>query len=213
MSGKTYRRVMAVVSFLLLAVLAGLFVYDDNGRRPDNGAIQVVENTSPHAGGKVGGTFTLVNHKGEVSSSKDFQEQYKVVFFGFTSCPDICPAALQKVTMALDMMDEDVAAAIRPVFITVDPQRDTPEIIEAYLSNFHPRFTGFTGTDAEVRNVLERYRVYAEKAENGDGGEYLMDHSSSLYVMDENDVLVGTISAGASVEGVIAELDALQDHS
>lgn len=207
MSGKTYRRVMAVISLLLLAVLGALFVYDNE--RQENG---VVLEITEQAQEQPGGSFLLTNHKGEKRSSKALDADYKVIFFGFTSCPDVCPAALQKLSLALEMLDEEAATELSPVFITVDPARDTPDVIAAYLSNFHPRFTGFTGSAEDIKAVQERYRVYAERAENS-GGEYLMDHSSYLYVTDRNDRLLEVISADMPVPDLATALQAVQGRS
>lgn len=150
----------------------------------------------------IGGSFTLVNHNGDEMSSMDIGEKYKLVFFGFTHCPSICPAGLQKMTMVLQDMGEE-AATLQPVFISVDPARDTPEVVKDYLGNFHPRFIGFTGREEQVKEVQARYRVYAEKDRDAAADEpYLMDHSNYIYLTGPDDYVIDVISADLDIADI-----------
>jgi protein SCO1/2 len=115
-------------------------------------------------------------------SEKDFLGRHMLVFFGFTYCPDICPTELQVMTAALDMMGAD-GDRIQPVFITVDPERDTPEVMKSYVENFGPRLVGLTGSLEEITAVAKAYRVYFAKAAKTGTDDYLMDHSSIIYLM------------------------------
>lgn len=132
----------------------------------------------------VGGPFTLTDHTGRKVTDKDFLGNYMLVFFGYTYCPDVCPTELQVMSAALDSLGAK-ADTIQPIFISVDPQRDTPEVLKQYVANFHPRLVGLTGTPDEIASVAKAYRVYFSKVENNSGTDtYLMDHSAIIYLMD-----------------------------
>ncbi len=153
----------------------------------------------PVATGKalIGGPFTLVDHTGKTVTEKDFLGQYTLVYFGFTNCPDICPAALQTITAALDALGPK-AARITPLFITVDPERDTPARLAEYVASFHPRLVGLTGAVAQVKAAAKAYRVYFEKAATGqEPSDYSVDHSSMTYLMDPRGVYVAHFPHGA----------------
>jgi protein SCO1/2 len=133
----------------------------------------------------IGGPFTLIDHNGQKVTEQSYAGEHLLVFFGFTFCPDICPAALQKVTAVLDQLG-DKAKRLRVLFISVDPQRDTPEQLKLYMSNFHSRAVGLTGSPEQIAAAAKAYRIYYRKVEdasNPDG--YTMDHSGFIYLMDE----------------------------
>lgn len=133
----------------------------------------------------IGGPFTLTDHTGRRVTEKDFAGRPMVVFFGFTNCPDVCPSGLQVLSAALDKLGAK-ADKLVPIFISVDPERDTPEQLARYVQSFHPRILGLTGTPQEVETAARAYRVYFKKAQNdGAAGSYTIDHSSILYIMDE----------------------------
>ena len=134
----------------------------------------------------IGGPFSLVDHSGKAVTEKSYSGEFLLVFFGFTYCPDICPAALQTVSAALDKLGGK-ANKVRPLFISVDPERDTPEQLKLYVSNFHKRIAGLTGTAEQIDAVAKAYRVYFRKVEdasNSDG--YTVDHSAFIYLMAPN---------------------------
>ena len=131
----------------------------------------------------VGGPFTLTDQDGRRVTEKDFLGRHMLVFFGFTFCPDICPTELQVMSAALDMMGAE-GEKIQPVFVTIDPERDTPEVMKAYVENFGPRLIGLTGTPEEIAAVAKAYRVYyARAAGTSSPDAYLMDHSTIIYLM------------------------------
>jgi len=138
---------------------------------------------------QIGGDFTLVDHTGEVVTNEDYAGQYKLVFFGFTYCPAICPTELNKVTQILEKLGED-GEQITPLFITVDPERDTVEQMAQYVEQFHPRLVGLTGNQEQIDAVTSAYKVFATKVENEMMEEYMMDHSSFLYFMGPDDSLL-----------------------
>jgi cytochrome oxidase Cu insertion factor (SCO1/SenC/PrrC family) len=132
----------------------------------------------------VGGPFTLTDQDGRKVTDKDFRGRYMLVFFGYTYCPDFCPTELQVMSVALENLGAK-ADAIQPIFISFDPERDTPEVLKQYVSNFHPRLVGLTGTQEEIAAAAKAYRVYYSKAPNSSAPDtYLMDHSTITYLMD-----------------------------
>lgn len=157
---------------------------------------------------QIGGPFQLVDHNGQKVSEKTYAGQHLLVFFGFTYCPDICPAALQKVTLVLDQLGAK-ADRLKPLFITVDPERDTVEQLKLYMSNFDERIVGLTGTPAQIAAAVKVYRAYAKKREdpsNSDG--YTMDHSSFLYLMAPNGDFVTHFTHVSPVDKMIERLSA-----
>lgn len=131
----------------------------------------------------VGGPFTMVNQSGVTVTEKSFAGKYMLVFFGFTYCPDVCPTELQVMTEALEQLGPE-ANKITPIFVTVDPVRDTPEVIKTYVANFHTRMVGLTGTPQQVAGIAKAYRVYYQKVENPKSPQnYTMDHTSIIYLM------------------------------
>jgi protein SCO1/2 len=134
----------------------------------------------------IGGPFSLVDTNGERRTEKDYAGKPMLVFFGFTNCPDVCPSGLQTLTVALDKLG-DKANRLTPLFITVDPERDTPQSLAAYMKSFHPRIQGLTGTSDEVNAAIKAYRVYAVKVpDEKDPTRYNIDHSSFFYLMNSS---------------------------
>jgi protein SCO1/2 len=136
------------------------------------------------AGSKVGGPFTLTNAQGHEVSDKDFLGTPFIVYFGFTFCPDICPTELQALTAALDQLGPK-AKAVKILFVTVDPERDTPSVIGDYAKAFGPQVMGLTGSAEQIAAAARAYGVFYQKVPLGDsGGDYTMDHTTAVYVMN-----------------------------
>jgi protein SCO1/2 len=131
----------------------------------------------------IGGPFTLTDQSGRTVTDRDFRGRYMLVYFGYTFCPDVCPTSLSTMATALEMVPKAVEAKIQPVFITVDPARDTVDVLKSYVANFHPRLVGLTGTEEQIKDAARKYRVYFQKADQGKDAAYLMDHSSIVYLM------------------------------
>lgn len=154
----------------------------------------------------VGGAFTLVDHNGQTVTDQTFAGELLFVAFGFTYCPDICPATLQRMTAVMDQLEAD-GAAVRPMMISIDPARDTPEVLAEYLRHFHPRFVGLTGSDQQIADVARAYKVYYAKAPTGaEDGDYLMDHSSLLYLMDGSGRYLAHFSHQAEIANIAAAI-------
>jgi cytochrome oxidase Cu insertion factor (SCO1/SenC/PrrC family) len=146
------------------------------------GPIQTVTSTGTAL---VGGPFSLTDQDGRKVTDKDFLGKYMLIFFGYTYCPDVCLTELQVMSAALDNLGAK-ADDIQPIFISFDPQRDTPEVLKQYVANFHPRLIGLTGTPEEIASVAKAYRVYYSKVDGSSGPDnYLMDHSTITYLMDK----------------------------
>ncbi|GAA0606312.1 MULTISPECIES: SCO family protein [Thalassospira] len=155
----------------------------------------------------IGGPFTLVNQDGETVTQDDFKGKYMLTYFGYTFCPDVCPTELQVMGTALDMMPQDIADEITPVFFTVDPERDTVEAVAEYVPYFHDRMVGLTGTVEQTTAAAKAFRVYYAKAipegEPEDTDTYLMDHSSFVYLMDREGKFVRHFNYGTSPEDMV----------
>jgi cytochrome oxidase Cu insertion factor (SCO1/SenC/PrrC family) len=133
----------------------------------------------------LGGPFTLEDTRGNAVTETVLNGHYSLIYFGYTFCPDICPLALQNMTQALQIAGP-AADDVVPVFITIDPERDTKEVIGAYLGHFHPKMIGLTGTPEQIKAALSVYRVYAAKSPGSEGKpDYLMDHTGYIYLTDK----------------------------
>jgi len=152
----------------------------------------------------IGGSFRLTDQNGRTVSDQDLKGHPFLVFFGFTHCPDVCPTTLFEVSEILRSLGPD-ANGTRALFITVDPERDTPAVMKDYLSNFDPHLWGLTGDPAAVAAVAKAYRVYYKKVPLDDGG-YTMDHTAIVYLMDRNGRFVAPFNLKRSAEAAAADL-------
>ena len=130
----------------------------------------------------IGGAFTLTDQNGRTVTDQDFRGKLMLVYFGYTFCPDACPTALLQMGQALDRLGPD-AEQVQPVFITIDPARDTVEQLKIYASNFHPRLVALTGAASQIAQAAKAYRVYYARAADAGTTDYLMDHTSIIYLM------------------------------
>lgn len=195
---------MKKLSWLLLALaIAGAGSWLFLSERGDEG---------PYPG--MGGDFTLRSAAGPVSLS-DFRGKVVLIYFGYTSCPDVCPTSLGALSAALKQLSPQEMARIQPIFISVDPERDTPAKIVEYVHYFHPKMIGVTGSLAEVREIADRYGAYFRKAEVENSAlGYAVDHSSVIYVVDEKGRLVDMIQHSGSPQAILEHLRrVLETHS
>jgi cytochrome oxidase Cu insertion factor (SCO1/SenC/PrrC family) len=154
----------------------------------------------------VGGPFSLTDSSGKRVTDKHFRGRDMLVFFGFTSCPDICPASLQLISAALDKLGPK-ADRITPIFITIDPERDTAPKLDEYVKHFSPPIVGLTGTAEEIAAAAKAYHVYYNKVPNkGVPGDYTMDHTGIIYLMDANGDFVTHFTPATSVADMTAKL-------
>ena len=160
----------------------------------------------PPAGFNQGAPFTLIDHNGDVFNSTEriAEGQYGLFFFGFTFCPVICPTELQKFSDIMDQLPTDVASKVTPVFITIDPERDTPQVLKDYVAHFHPSLIGVTGDVDKVHQVLNEWKVYYNKVDDPSLSEYTMDHSTYAYLVNHDMQIVALYRMNATA-GQIAD--------
>lgn len=159
--------------------LIALFAFA--GIKTMNVKMPVSDTSSPVAGVQLGGTFTLTDQDGKKVTDKSWPNKYLLIYFGFTHCPDICPVGLSRMTEALKQLPSSVSDKIQPIFITVDPSRDTAKVIKEYVVLFDKKLVGLTGTEQQIKDVEKLYRVYAQK--EGSGDDYMVNHSGYTYLM------------------------------
>ncbi len=191
-----------------LIVLLGLAIVvlalRPQGQRTANAAGEAVA----VAGGiSLGGPFRLTDDKGRAVTDADYRGRWMLVFFGYSNCPDECPLTLQKMAGALSKLGP-LAGKIAPLFITVDPARDTPGRLATYLANFDPRITGLTGSDAQIAAAAKAYRVYYAPAKHEESGADLVSHSTFLYLMDPAGKFRALLPSDADAGKLAAELRA-----
>jgi len=154
----------------------------------------------------IGGPFELTDHTGKSVSEQSYRGKLMLVFFGFTHCPDICPADLQVISSALDMIG-DKAADVQPLFITIDPERDTQENLAAYMAHFHKNIRGLYGSKEQIARAAKAYRIYYKRIEDTDSpDDYTMDHTAFMYLMDRNGKYLTHFPYGTSPEKVAETL-------
>jgi protein SCO1 len=156
----------------------------------------------------IGGPFELVGKDGKTVTDKDFRGRYMLVFFGYTNCPDICPAGLQLISAVLENLGPK-ADRVAPIFISVDPARDTPAKLGAYVKNFNSRLVGLSGSPEDIAKAAKAYKVYYKKEPSTDGNpaDYAMDHTALIYVMDPNGDFVTYFTPTTTVDQMTAKLD------
>ena len=153
----------------------------------------------------VGGPFELTDHNGNMVTDQTYRGRMMLIYFGFTYCPDACPTALGVMSAALDKLDM-AADRVVPILITVDPERDTPQVLKDYVSNFHPQMVGLTGTPEQIAQVAKAYRVYYQKAPGATAEDYLMDHTLMIYLMNGEGKFVKHFSPEATPDQIADEI-------
>jgi protein SCO1/2 len=157
----------------------------------------------------IGGPFTLEDGAGKAVTDRDFRGKYMLVYFGYTFCPDVCPTTLNAVADAMDKLGI-ASSHIQPVFITVDPKRDTPAVVKQYAAAFGPAILGLTGTPDQIAQAAKEYRVYYAEHRTGPGpNDYAMDHSSVLYLMGPDGAFIAPVRADQSGDEIAANLKKL----
>ncbi|HKX11326.1 MAG TPA: SCO family protein [Stellaceae bacterium] len=189
-----------IALFLGLAVLLGVLAYDIRAFFPSGLQGEQVAPVS------IGGAFTLMDQNGVVRHPEDFRGKLMLIYFGYTFCPDACPTALQDMSHAIDLMG-DKGTDVQPIFITIDPARDTVEQMKLYASNFHPRLIALTGTPEQVDEAAKAYRVYYAKGKSTGGDDYLMDHTVFIYLMGRDGKYLSHFLPGATAEQMAAAME------
>jgi protein SCO1 len=196
------RLIAFIVAGFLIGALAGaavLLVTTPQGEQPVQSSGTAL----------VGGPFSLIGADRKPVTDRDFRGRYMLIFFGFTHCPDICPAELQVIAQALDQLGGK-AKSVVPIFITLDPERDTPEAMANYVKSFGPNFVGLTGSPEAIASAAKAYRVAYSKIENKESaGDYTVDHSALVYLMDPEGRYVTHFSYGLSADQMAEKLGKL----
>ncbi|MDT7934899.1 MAG: SCO family protein [Sphingomonadaceae bacterium] len=188
---------------IALALLAGWYYWRQRAAAPPRNAPGMAL-----AGADIGGPFSLVDQNGRTFTDKDLRGRYALIHFGYSFCPDVCPTDLQRMTQALaafERSDPRHAAKVQPVFVTIDPERDTPRALANYAKNFHPRLVALTGSPAAITAMEKSYRVYAAKVVPEKGQDYLMNHSDVTYLFGPD----GRPLAGMDSKASAAEMAAM----
>lgn len=147
----------------------------------------------------IGGPFALTDQNGTLRTDVDFRGKLMLVYFGFTYCPDVCPTDLLQMALAVDELGQ-AGGMVEPIFITVDPERDTSEHLKQYMLLFHPRFVGLSGDALAIRAATDAYRVYHKKVEWDDRSGYTVDHSAFIYLMGRDGEYLGFFPPGTSAK-------------
>lgn len=190
-------RILVVIAGLLAALVLGLALF---------WMPEMPERPLPKASIAAGGDFTLESASGPVSL-KDYRGKLLLVYFGYTFCPDICPTSLASTAEGLKQLKPEEAARVAMIFISVDPERDTPPRLKEYAEFFHPSLVGVTGTPENLAEIAKRYGVfYARQKVETAGGGYVVDHSADTYVVGPNGQLVGKIAHATPPDRVVAEI-------
>ncbi|MBV6633022.1 MAG: SCO family protein [Alphaproteobacteria bacterium] len=191
---------LALCAITLVVVSAATYLLTQPGQGTDRPSGAVATTV------QIGGDFTLVNTEGETVTSADFDGLYRVMFFGFVHCPDFCPTKLYQISQTLDRLPPEVVERIAPIFVTVDPARDTPEVLRDYLNTLDDRFEGLSGTEEQIAATAKAFRVYYQKAPSDDPDFYNVDHSTFTYVMDPQNRFIDVISYDTPIEAMVRKI-------
>ena len=164
----------------------------------------------PLEGADIGGDFTLTGEDGKPVSWGDFDGQYRTIYFGYTFCPDVCPVDVQRAMAGLkrfEASDPERAAKVQPLFVSVDPARDTPEVLTEFTDAFHPRLIGMTGSKEQLDKLTKDYAAYYSIGEPNEAGGYLVDHTSITYLFGPEGEPIAILPTDEGPQAVAAELD------
>jgi protein SCO1/2 len=163
----------------------------------------------PLQGARIGGPFTLTDQNGARFDSRSLQGRYRIVYFGYTFCPDVCPVDLQQIGLAmtrLEASDPELARRVQPIFITTDPERDTPAVLKEFVAAFHPRLVGLTGTPQEIAAVSKAHAVYGMKQETKGASGYLVNHSRMALLFGPKGEPIAILPHEEGADAILAEL-------
>ena len=175
-------RIFSVAAIAVVAALLGTLWYLTANRGADDQFAQCRASNVAGGSGTIGGPFTLVDETGKTVTDKDVITGPTLIYFGYTFCPDVCPLDNSRNAEAVELLEEQ-GKIVKPVFISIDPARDTPETVAEFTDNLHERMLGLTGTPEQVKAASKAYHTYFKKEENGDPEYYLMDHSTQTYLV------------------------------
>ncbi|XP_011068324.1 PREDICTED: protein SCO1 homolog, mitochondrial [Acromyrmex echinatior] len=155
---------------------------------------------------KIGGKFELINTEGKTVKSDDFLGQWVLIYFGFTHCPDVCPDEIEKMTNVVNTLEKQHNFKIQPIFISVDPERDTPTVVDKYLTEFSDKIIGLTGNIEQVREACKAYRVYYSNGPKDQDEDYIVDHTIIIYLIDPEGLFVDYFGQTHDVEKIVTSI-------
>ena len=196
-----------LLSIVIMAVGFGIKIFN-----VQNNSLQLNSSTTIEKGHStgtpmIGGSFSLINQDGNIISNETYRGKYVLIFFGYTFCPDICPSTLSNFSSAMDLLGND-AMHVKPVFVSIDPARDSPEALKSYLTHFHKSFDGLTGNLEQIKHIKKIFRIFAVKSQASEPGSnnYLMDHSSISYLLGPDGKFITFFRYGAEAEVIATKL-------
>jgi protein SCO1/2 len=168
------------------------------------------QETPPLAGARIGGPFSLIDQNGKPTTNDSFAGKYRIMYFGYTFCPDVCPTDVAVIGNAVKLIDKNdpaLAARLVPVFVTVDPARDTPAVLKQFVSAFHPRMIGLTGSADAIAQAAKAYAIFYGRGDASPGGGYLVNHSRQAYLMDPSGKPLALLPQEQGPQAVVAEIE------
>ncbi|RYE06050.1 MAG: SCO family protein [Rickettsiaceae bacterium] len=182
---------------ILIAVMSIFVIFTLESKRSLSQAKETDNSTV-----QVGGDFELIDQDGNIYGSKNLKGKLSLIYFGFTYCPDICPDSLHKLVNVMQILDKYQIDVV-PVFITIDPKRDDPKVLKEYLAHFNNKFIGLTGTTEQIKKVAELFKVYYARANNDLSSNYMLDHSSFVYLMNKDGRYLKHFSTSSTVQEIV----------
>lgn len=201
--------VIFLIGLLILLMGAAAYLYFAPAPQVNQASF---DSSGSGATSSVGTDYSLLNEQGQRVYRSDFEGLYRLYYFGYTFCPDVCPTSLIVMGQAMSLLEKSdpaKAAKVQPLFITVDPLRDTPEVLANYVPNFHPRLIGLTGSEAEIDAVTKGFKVFAKKVDERGAGDYLMDHTSAFLLMSPEGGFIRLFSHGTQPQEMAEALAAI----
>lgn len=214
-----FHKIIRTVSLIIIILLVGQVIWqqkknkdvnktkiaksanETDAKKTDNEKTDI---TKPKVA--IGGDFELIDTEYQTVSNVDLNDKIKLVYFGFTNCPDICPTDMAKISSSLKKLGKRKLENLQPIFISIDPKRDDPSAIKIYLENFHESFIGLTGTVEQVKKVAKNYKVYSKEVKSDDLDGYLMDHSAYIYLIDKDDSYIKHFTNKQTAKEIAKEL-------
>ena len=196
---RSRHRLLCVVSAITMVVAAAVAA---PAQEPDPARAARLMDDLMWGRGHIGGPFTLTDQTGKTRTDADFRGKLMLVYFGYTTCPDVCPTDLMQIGLALDKLG-DAVAGVQALFISVDPERDTTDVLAKYVANFHPRILGLTGTPAQVHAAADAYKAYYARYTPPDGAVYLIDHTGFIYLMGRSGEYLGFFPPGTVADRMV----------
>jgi protein SCO1 len=198
------RPAMPAVSGRILAACLGLAALPSCQKAPEAASA-----AAPLAGSSIGGPFELTDSHGKTVRWSDFAGRFRIVYFGYTYCPDACPTDVARFSQGLRKFEAEhpaLGAKVQPIFISVDPERDTPKVVGEFIANFHPRLIGLTGSPDQVKAAASAFKVFYEKGEPAKGGGYMVNHSTVTYLFGPKGEPLAILPTDQGPDAVAAEL-------